>query len=162
LPQFTLYDFLTAFLTPFFSEGWAPLHSFRFLTFDCGYVELCYYRAGELGESNGEGSLKMKRKELLKQVKQAIHEMEPDADIILYGSRSRGESVQDSDWDFLILVDGDVSDERTDRIRHRLYEIEWECDAVLSSIVRSRNEWNSPRYCATPFHQRVEQEGKRL
>jgi predicted nucleotidyltransferase len=104
----------------------------------------------------------MKKEKLLKQAKQAVHEVEPDADIILYGSRSRGDSVSDSDWDFLILVDGPVSEERTDRIRHRLYEIEWECGAVLSSIVRSRNEWNSPRYRSLPFHQRVEQEGKRL
>ncbi len=104
----------------------------------------------------------MKKEKLLEQVKQAVHEVEPDADVILYGSRSRGDSVSDSDWDFLILVDGSVSEERTDRIRHRLYEIEWECGAVLSSIVRSRDEWNSPRYRSMPFRQRVEQEGKRL
>ncbi len=104
----------------------------------------------------------MKKEKLLKQVKQAVHEVEPDADVILYGSRSRGAAVSDSDWDFLILVDGPVGEERTDRIRHRLYEIEWECGAVLSSIVRSRDEWNSPKYRSLPFHQRVEQEGKRL
>ncbi|MGA2404811.1 MAG: nucleotidyltransferase domain-containing protein [Syntrophobacteraceae bacterium] len=104
----------------------------------------------------------MRREKLLKQVKQAIHEVEPDADIILYGSRSRGDSVSDSDWDFLILVDGSVSEERTDRIRDRLYDIELESESVLSSIVRSRDEWNSPRYRSLPFHQRVEQEGKRL
>jgi predicted nucleotidyltransferase len=104
----------------------------------------------------------MKKAKLLEQVKKAVREVEPDADIILYGSRSRGDSVSDSDWDFLILVDGSVSSERTDRIRHRLYEIEWEAGAVLSSIVRSREEWNSPGYRSLPFHQIVEQEGKRL
>jgi uncharacterized protein len=30
-----------------------------------------------------------------------------------------------SDWDFLILLNGVVDDERTDAIRHRLYEIDW-------------------------------------
>lgn len=104
----------------------------------------------------------MKSEELLKQVKAAVHEVEPDANIILYGSRSRGDSVTDSDWDFLILVDGPVSDERTDRIRHQLYEIEWESEAVLSSIVRSRDEWETAKYRSMPFHQRVEREGKRL
>ncbi|MHC1728472.1 MAG: nucleotidyltransferase domain-containing protein [Syntrophobacteraceae bacterium] len=104
----------------------------------------------------------MEREILLKQVKEAVHEMEPDAEIILYGSRSRGDSVSDSDWDFLVLVDGFVNDERTDRIRHRLYEIEWESGAVLSSIVRSRDEWDSALYRSMPFHQTVEKEGKRL
>jgi predicted nucleotidyltransferase len=101
----------------------------------------------------------MTREELLENVKQAVHEVEPDAKIILYGSRSRGDAVSDSDWDFLILVEGFQDDERTDRIRHRLYEIEWDSGEVISSVVRNRSEWNSARYQATPFHQRVEQEG---
>jgi len=72
----------------------------------------------------------MNREELLGKVKQAVHEIEPGAKIILYGSRSREDSTSGSDWDFLILVDGPVTDQRTDRIRHRLYEIEWEFGEV--------------------------------
>lgn len=84
------------------------------------------------------------------------------SEIILYGSRSRGDALSDSDWDFLILVDGPTSDERTDRIRHRLYEIEWESGEVISSIVRNREEWDGDLYQTMPFHQRVRQEGMRL
>jgi predicted nucleotidyltransferase len=104
----------------------------------------------------------MKRNELLEQIRQVVHEVEPDAEIILYGSRSRGDAVIESDWDLLILVDGPVTDERTDRIRHQLYEIEWESEVVLSSIIRNREEWNSGIYQTLPFHQRVEQEGIKL
>jgi predicted nucleotidyltransferase len=104
----------------------------------------------------------MNRVALLEQISQAIREVEPDAEIILYGSRSRGDAVLESDWDLLVLIDGPSSDERTDRLRHRLYEIEWECGEVISSIVRSREEWHSGLYQAMPFHQRVEQEGIRL
>jgi uncharacterized protein len=104
----------------------------------------------------------MNQEKLLEQIRQAICEVEPDAEIILYGSRSRGDALSESDWDFLILVDGPLSDERTDRIRHRLYEIEWESGQVISSIVRSHEEWNSDLYQAMPFHQRVQQEGIRL
>lgn len=101
----------------------------------------------------------MNQEVLLKRVKQAIREVEPDAEIILYGSRSREEAGSESDWDFLILVDGPVNDERTDAIRHRLYEIEWESGEVLCSVVRDRQEWGSARYQAMPFHQNVEREG---
>lgn len=104
----------------------------------------------------------MKRNELIEQVKHTIHEIEPGAEIILYGSRSRGESVPESDWDFLILVDGSVDDKRTDNIRHRLYEIEWESGEIISSIIRNRDEWNSSTYKTMPFHQRVQEEGMRL
>jgi len=101
----------------------------------------------------------MNREELLERVKGAIYEIEPHAEIILYGSRARKDSEGESDWDFLILLDGPVNDQRIDRIRHRLYEIEWERDEVLCSIVRSREEWNSPVSKSIPFHQNVELEG---
>lgn len=100
----------------------------------------------------------MNRDKLLSRVKEAVRDVEPDAEIILYGSRSRGEEMSQSDWDFLVLVDGPVNDERTDAIRHRLYEIEWECDQVLSSIVRNRREWNSSPYRDTPFHRSVQRD----
>jgi predicted nucleotidyltransferase len=104
----------------------------------------------------------MKRDELIQQIKQTVYDMEPEAEIILYGSRSRGDATSESDWDILVLVDGPITDERTDRIRHRLYEIEWESGEVISSIVRTREEWNSDLYRAMPFHQRVQQEGIRV
>jgi uncharacterized protein len=104
----------------------------------------------------------MKKSDLIEHIREAVHEVELEAEIILYGSRSRGEAHSESDWDLLILVDGPISDERTDRIRHRLYELEWEYGEVISSIVRTREEWNSTLYQAIPFRQRVQQEGTRL
>jgi predicted nucleotidyltransferase len=101
----------------------------------------------------------MDRDALLKQVKEAVLKIEPTSDVILYGSRARDDSRTESDWDFLILVDGPADDARVDRIRHRLYEIEWESGQVLSSIVRSRKEWDNQPLCNTPFHQNVELEG---
>lgn len=108
---------------------------------------------GEMGKNA------MNRNALLQRIKQAIHEMEPDAEIILYGSRSRQEAGPESDWDLLVLVDGPVDDTRADAIRHRLYEIEWESGEVLCAVVRSQQEWNSSLYRAMPFHQNVERNG---
>ena len=82
----------------------------------------------------------MKKHDLIEQIREAVHEVELEAEIILYGSRSRGDAHSESDWDLLILVDGPISDERTDRIRHKLYELEWEYGEVISSIVRTREE----------------------
>jgi len=101
----------------------------------------------------------MKCEELLGRVKRVVLEVEPDAEIILYGSRARQDSDAQSDWDFLILLDGSVGDERVNRIRHRLYEVEWDCDEVLCSIICGRKEWNSPLYKSMPFHRNVELDG---
>jgi uncharacterized protein len=100
--------------------------------------------------------------QILKKTKETIKNMEPSAEIILFGSRARKDCRNDSDWDFLILVDGPVDTQRTDRIRHQLYEIEWETGQIISSIVKSRQEWDSPRYKAIPLHANIEREGVRL
>lgn len=99
---------------------------------------------------------------LLDEVKNVVHEVEPTADVILFGSRARGEASIDSDWDFLVLVNGTADDMRVDTIRHRLYEIEWTSGEVLSSIVWSREEWDSDPYRLMPLHQHIEKEGVRL
>jgi len=74
--------------------------------------------------------------------------VEPDAEVILCGSRSRGDALSDSDWDFLIPVDGPVNDERTNRIRHQLYEIEWDQDLVLHRLARARETLGEARLLA--------------
>ena len=104
----------------------------------------------------------MNQNDLIEKIRHAVHEVESKAEIILYGSRARGDAHLESDWDLLVLVDGYVNDARTDKIRHRLYEIEWESGAVISSIVRSHEDWNSTLYQTMPFYHRIQQEGTRL
>lgn len=100
--------------------------------------------------------------ELIKRVKKAILNIEPSAEVILYGSRVRDDYREYSDWDFLVLLDGPVNSARTDRIRRALFEIEVDTDQILSSIVRNRKEWNSPKYSVVPLRKNIEQEGIRL
>ncbi|VEN75013.1 conserved hypothetical protein [Candidatus Desulfarcum epimagneticum] len=104
----------------------------------------------------------MRKEKLLKRVKNNVLEIEPGAEIILYGSRARLDSREYSDWDFLILVDGDLDSSRTDAIRHKIYEVEWESGEVLSSIVRSRREWGNPHYRVMPFYRNVARDGIRI
>jgi predicted nucleotidyltransferase len=99
------------------------------------------------------------KSEILNKVKEAILKIEPSAEIILYGSRARDDFHEGSDWDFMILVDGEVDDKRTDKIRHQLYEIEWETGDVLCSIVRSRADWDSPEYGIIPLYKNIRHEG---
>ena len=101
----------------------------------------------------------MRRQDIKNLIKNAVHEVEPEAEVILYGSQARSDSVSESDWDILVLLDGMVSEDRTDEIRHRLYEVEWDTGQVISSIMRNRNQWHSHPYTATPYYQNVVREG---
>jgi predicted nucleotidyltransferase len=96
---------------------------------------------------------------LINRVEQAIHSIVPDAEIILYGSHARGDAGPLSDWDFLILVHRPVDRKLTIAIRNKLYDVELETDTVLSCIVRTRKEWDSPKYSVLPFKRTVEREG---
>jgi predicted nucleotidyltransferase len=99
------------------------------------------------------------RNVILLKVKEAVLRLEPSAEVILYGSRARDDFREYSDWDFLVLVDGLVDTARTDRIRRVLFDIELDTDQIISSIIRSRQDWNSPRYSVVPLHKNVEREG---
>jgi len=98
---------------------------------------------------------------LLDRIRDAVREIEPEAAIMLYGSRARGDSEADSDWDLLVLLDGLAGHERATAVRHRIYEVEWthEDCPVLSAMVFSKQDWDTPLYKAMPFHDNVEREG---
>lgn len=101
----------------------------------------------------------IKRNVLLNRVKTAVHDLSPEAEIILYGSRAKGVARSDSDWDFLILLSSPRDKVLEKQIKDRLYDIELETDTVLSSIIRSKQEWLSSRYAVIPLRQQVESEG---
>ena len=100
--------------------------------------------------------------QLLAQIRDVVRRVEPGARVILYGSRARGDARPDSDWDLLILVNGAVTHERKEALRDQLYDLELETGAVLSAIIRSVEEWETPLSRAMPFHVAVSRDGREL
>lgn len=101
-------------------------------------------------------------KALLERCRAAVVQIEPSAELILYGSRARGEGRQDSDWDLLILIDGPATLKAEDTFRRQIYPIELETGAVLTVLLASRADWQSPLYAAMPLYQNINREGLRL
>lgn len=98
---------------------------------------------------------------VLKMIKKAVGEIDPTAEVILYGSRARGDEHPDSDWDILILVDSKADLFYESLFRHRLYDIELDAGAVLSVFLQNRNEWKS-QYWMTPLYKNIAREGMRI
>lgn len=99
---------------------------------------------------------------ILDRCKSAILKVDPTAEVILFGSRARGEAEEDSDYDLLILTDGEDGPRRARLFLDKIFPVEIETGAVISFILRSRARWNAAPFVATPFHRNVEREGLRL
>jgi uncharacterized protein len=96
---------------------------------------------------------------LLAQCREVVRAIVPSAEAFLYGSRARGDARTDSDYDLLVLVDGEVDWRLEDQIRQCLYPLELATGAVLTVHAYSRRVWSSPLYRAMPFTQHVERDG---
>jgi uncharacterized protein (UPF0332 family) len=96
---------------------------------------------------------------LLEQALTTVRSIEPSSQVILYGSRARGDAEPDSDWDLLILFDGPDDPNRQDAIRRRIYALELDSGECISAIVHGRDAWDSPRSRVMPFYAHVQDDG---
>ncbi|MCF8295777.1 MAG: nucleotidyltransferase domain-containing protein [Bacteroidales bacterium] len=95
-------------------------------------------------------------------IKKTVTQKYPDAKIILFGSRARGDSQIDSDWDLLILLNQEnITSEIEETITYPLYDLEIDLGQVISPMIYSLKEWNSV-YSVTPFFKNVMREGKSI
>lgn len=103
----------------------------------------------------------VEREQLLAQVKAAVLEIEPTAEVILYGSRVHGRVHAHSDWDFLVLVDGPVTHQRQSKLTNRLYELEWSLGftETIMGTMYNRDEWQNGIITASSFWRNVKSEG---
>lgn len=83
------------------------------------------------------------------------------SEIILFGSRARGEAREDSDWDILVLLDKkEVSPSDIDEVAYPLRELGWDFGETINTILYTKEEWN--RDVASPFYENVTREGIKL
>lgn len=97
--------------------------------------------------------------ELLKRCKDAIRRVIPDADVILYGSRARGDANEYSDYDILILVNGSADIALDKRFVEQVFPLELDSGVVLTLMTYSKQQWDTPLYRAMPFHKNVDRDG---
>jgi len=100
--------------------------------------------------------------EILTQIKNTVKATDPGAEVILFGSRARGDFNSDSDWDLIVLLNKqniDFVDKRM--IRRNLYQVELSFGQPLSVFVYSSKDWNQ-FHSQTPFFKAIKEEGIRL
>ena len=104
-------------------------------------------------------NLKDNERKALHELKERLLKKYPEVEIILYGSKARGDFDKESDIDLLILVKSIVNSRLEEEITHITFDIELNYDVVFGKIIESKDFWNKPLAKAMPLHLNIDKEG---
>jgi predicted nucleotidyltransferase len=93
----------------------------------------------------------------LNKIKAIVLNFDPDAQVILFGSRARGDFQRDSDWDILIILKISVTESLKEKIHDEIFVAEIDYAQAISTIIYSQKAWNDLQI--TPLYKNIEKEG---
>lgn len=94
-------------------------------------------------------------------IRETVRATEPDAEIILYGSRARGDARQDSDWDIIVILNNPpMSHQERYAIAYDVWDKGQDIGEEINVLVYTKDQWRD----APPslFKYNVREEGIKL
>ena len=104
-------------------------------------------------------SLKDNEREAIREATRMLKEKFPVKEVILFGSKARGDDDPESDIDLLLLTTRPIHWKERHSIVEALFDIEMKYDVVISIIVNSVNDWQTGLSSVLPIHEEITQEG---
>lgn len=98
-------------------------------------------------------------REAIRLAAEALHARFPVEEIILFGSKARGDSQPDSDTDLLILTSRPFTWQERGHVVTTLFPIGLEHDVIFSPFVLERREWQEGVTSVLPIHYEIERDG---
>ena len=83
----------------------------------------------------------------------------PVTDIVLYGSKARGDGDPESDIDLLVLTSRPLDNEEQSGMWSHLHDISMRFDVLLSPLTVEARSWREGVHSVLPIHTEVEREG---
>ena len=97
-------------------------------------------------------------KMILEELAQRIRIRYPDARIWIFGSRARGDSAWDSDFDICIVLK--TTDEETDEfVRNVAWEVGFENERVITSVILSEDGFENGPMSESTLVENILREG---
>ena len=104
-------------------------------------------------------SLKENDRRAVERASQILRSQFPVAQVVLFGSKARGDDDAESDIDLLVLTDRLVSHAERHQMRHAIYPIQLLNDVAISLTVVPREEWETGMYSVLPIRDEVNRDG---
>jgi len=96
---------------------------------------------------------------VVNKVKEIVHRYDDHAEIILFGSRARGDWDEESDWDFLVLTQLDEQSDAKDKIIiNVLHEIELVTFDAVFILFHNKKVWDED-YAVSNIYESISEEG---
>ena len=104
-------------------------------------------------------SLKDNEREAIREATLMLKEKFPVNEVILFGSKARGDDDPEFDIDLLLLTTRPIHWKERHSIVEALFDIEMKYDVVISIIVNSVNDWQTGLSSLLPIREEINQEG---
>ena len=104
----------------------------------------------------------MSQKDIIQGMREIAKAVLPSgADAFLFGSRARGDARPDSDWDILILIDGErATGADFDKYAYPFVNYGWSIGEQINPLIYSFSDWNNRSISL--FYKNVQTEGVSL
>ena len=100
----------------------------------------------------------MQLRATLNRIKDVVRQVDPAADVVLFGSRARGDHASDLDWDLLLLPTAPLTLALGQELSGVVYEVELELEEVFSPFVYPKSAWIAGGF-PSPLFEYIRKEG---
>jgi predicted nucleotidyltransferase len=80
-------------------------------------------------------------------------------EVILFGSKARGDDNKESDIDLLVLTTEPITWNERKAINNALYEIQLKYDVIISPLITTVSKWAEGPFSVLPIHDEVSAQG---
>jgi predicted nucleotidyltransferase len=88
--------------------------------------------------------MSQKEQDVINMIRETIHKAEPTAQIILYGSRARGDAKVTSDWDVLAIVDkAQFASEDRSNLEYNIWDKGLMMGEEINLFTYTKKQWDS-------------------
>lgn len=109
--------------------------------------------------SIADARLQPKDRAAIEEATRLLRERFSIEDIILFGSKARGDDDRDSDIDLLVLTPRTLSRSERRAMTDALFPLQLRHDVVLSLLTVPAAEWNHGVLSVLPIHDEITREG---